>query len=41
MTTKSLLREHQCDRMQGYLVSSAIKPDLLEALVRRRIQKTA
>jgi diguanylate cyclase (GGDEF)-like protein len=38
---EAFLKEHQCDRMQGYLFSTAVAPDILEALIRQRMQKTA
>ncbi len=38
---ENFLREHQCDRLQGYLFSAPISPDLFEVFLKERLQKTA
>jgi EAL domain-containing protein (putative c-di-GMP-specific phosphodiesterase class I) len=35
------LREHDCDRFQGYLFSNPVPAPVLETLLRQRLQKTA
>lgn len=38
---ESFLREHQCDRFQGYLFSSPVPAAVFESLIRRHLQETA
>jgi diguanylate cyclase len=38
---EKFLREHQCDRIQGFLYSTAVAPPHFETLLREWIQKTA